>query len=120
MGKSFFKKKGLLFWLKKTLLRMDASEYNYSELDLTNIYKTIITPEWKYIYKGKTEQLYNLKSDPLELNNLIDKKTKHASQLKEKLFKWVSRSKKYHSKKHSLQPSPEEKERLKALGYIEQ
>jgi arylsulfatase A-like enzyme len=101
--------------------RNDASEYNFSELDLNSTLKTIMTPEWKYIYnyKDKTEQLYNVQSDPLELNNLIDKETTQADQLKKQLFKWVSNSKKYHSKGHPLQPSPEEKERLKALGYIE-
>jgi arylsulfatase A-like enzyme len=121
LGKSFLEKKGSLFWIKKTFLTKDASEYNFSELDLNSTLKTIMTPEWKYIYnyKDKTEQLYNVKSDPLELHNLIDKKTKQASQLKEQLFQWVSNSKKYHSKGHSLKLSPEEKERLKALGYIE-
>ena len=120
LGKSFWKKKGLLFWLKKTLLRKDTPNYNFAELDTGSILKTIITPEWKYIYnyRDKMEQLYNIKSDSKEVNNLIDKKTKQANQLKEQLFNWVLHSKKYPTKKNLFQLSPEEKEKLKGLGYI--
>jgi len=118
LGKSFWKKGDLLFRLKETLLRKDTSEYNFAELKST--IKTIMTPEWKYIYnyRNKTEQLYNIKSDSLELNNLVDKETRQRNQLKEQLFNWVSHSRKYSTKKNPFQLSPKEKENLKGLGYI--
>jgi len=120
LGKHFWEKKGSLFWLKKILFKTKILEYTITELDKNSILKAIITPEWKYIYnyKDKTELLYNIKSDPLELNNLIDKKTKQANQLKEQLFNWVSHSKKYPTKINPFQLSPEKKEKLKGLGYI--
>ncbi len=121
LGKSLLKREGALFEIKKAVYSEDAPEYTFSELDYMSTLKIIMTPEWKYIYdyNNKTGQLYNLKSDPSELNNLIDKETTKADQLKKQLFKWVSNSKRYYSKGHSLQPTPEEIERLKALGYIE-
>lgn len=112
---------GKSFWKKKKLLIKDTSDYSFSELDTNRILKTIMTPEWKYIYnyQDKTEQLYNIKSDPLELNNLVDKKTKQRNQLKEQLFNWVSNSKKYPIKRQPIQLSPKEIEKLKGLGYIQ-
>lgn len=71
-----------------------------------------------YNYKNKTEQLYNIKLDPLELNNLVDKEAMQRNSLKEQLFKWVSRSKKYPTKENPFQLSPREKDKLKGLGYI--
>jgi len=119
LGKSFWKKKELLFWLKKTLLRKDSLDYNFSELDIRSVLKTIITPEWKYIYnyQDEAEELYNIKSDPLELNNLANKEPKQRNKLREQLFKWVSNSKKYHTERKPFQLSPEEEEKLKSLGY---
>jgi len=96
--------------------------YNFAELHANEtILKTIMTSEWKYIYDyyDNTEKLFNIKSDPFELNNLIDKKIKQANKLKEQLFKWVSNSKKYYPKRKAFKLSSEEKEKLKALGYID-
>jgi arylsulfatase A-like enzyme len=121
LGQSFWENKEPLFWLKKMLLRKESSEYKFAELDNWYTFKSIITPEWKYIYdyKDNTEQLYNIKSDPMELNNLADKKAKQCNKLREQLFKWVSDSKKYPTIKQARKLSPEEKEKLKELGYIQ-
>jgi len=121
LGKSLWGDKRPLLWLKRLIFRKKKSEYSFSQLDETSILKTIITPEWKYIYnyKDETEQLYNIKSDPLELYNLVGKNIKQRNKLKEQLFNWVSYSKKYPTKKNPFQLSPEEKEELKKLGYIE-
>ena len=96
-------------------------DYNFSELDTKYTLKTIMTSKWKYIYdyKDKTEQLYNIKLDPLELDNLADKKTELCKQRKEQLFDWVSKAKKYPTKKQHFKLSPKEKEKLKGLGYIQ-
>jgi len=119
LGKSFWENKGLLFWLKKIFLRKNLLEYTFSELDIRSVAKTIITPEWKYTYnyRDKKEELYNSKSDPLELNNLIYEKKIWGNKLKEQLFKWVSNSKKYHTERKTFKLSPEEEERLKSMGY---
>jgi len=49
------------------------------------------TPEWKLIYSqdpdGNYYELYNLKNDPAEKVNLIDKETEIANELKKKLRK---------------------------------
>ena len=121
LGKSFWEKKGLLWWAKHKLLKSQKINYNFSELDRNSILKTIMTSEWKYIYnyKDKTEQLYNIKADPLESNNLIDKKTEQRNQLKEQLFKWASTAKKYPTQKKLFQLPPKEKKKLENLGYIQ-
>jgi len=120
LGESLWEKKGLIFWLKKMFSRNDASNYNFSELDKKSILKTIMTSKWKYIYnyQDKTEQLYNIKSDLLELNNLTDKNIRQRNKLKEQLLNWVSNSKTYPTKRQAIQLSPIEKEKLETLGYL--
>jgi arylsulfatase A-like enzyme len=110
-GKSFWRRHDLLFWLKKTLSGNDPPNYNYSETGGEVGLKTVITPQWKYIYNYElqTDQLYNIRSDSLELNNLVDAEPKQRDQLKEKLFTWVIRSKKYPPKKETYTLSKEDR-----------
>jgi arylsulfatase A-like enzyme len=105
----------------KSLFADKRSGYFFSELSKFLFLKTIQTPEWKYIYNytAKTEELYNIKLDPLEYNNLTDKNTKQRTKLKEQLFKWVSTGRKYPTQKKTIQLSPQEKEKLQGLGYIQ-
>jgi len=121
LGKKKKKKKGPLLWLKKMLIRREKPEYSFAELDKESVLKTIITPEWKYIYdfRRKNEQLYNIKSDLLELHNLVDKETEQRNQLKEQLFNWASSAKQYYAKSLSIQLSPEERKKLEAMGYLQ-
>ena len=104
----------------KSLLQRSKSEYNFTEIDIFSNSKAIITSEWKYIYnyKDKSEQLFNLKADPLELNNYIDRDPMQGKLLKSRLFEWVSTAKKYPPTRHQAKLTPEEKEKLKALGYV--
>ena len=120
LGQPFGNKKGPLFWLKKTLLRNDQSSYKYAELDNWSTLKAVITPEWKYIYdyEDNTEQLYNVTLDPLERNDFADKKVKQCKKLRKQLFKWVANAKKYPITKPIAQLSPEEREKLEAMGYL--
>jgi len=103
------------------LIRREKPEYSFAELDKESVLKTIITPEWKYIYdfRRKNEQLYNIKSDLLELHNLVDKETEQRNQLKEQLFNWASSAKQYYAKSLSIQLSPEERKKLEAMGYLQ-
>ena len=71
-----------------------------------------------YDYYDNTEELYNIKSDPLELNNLIDKEINEGNKLKEQLFNWTSAPKKYPVTEQSYYFTQKEIEELEALGYI--
>jgi arylsulfatase A-like enzyme len=74
--------------------------------------------KWKYI-EGKEEnskELFDLSSDPRELENIDTKFPDKASELSAQLENWV---KKYTKKGLKQQNIPEEDlERLKALGYV--
>jgi arylsulfatase A-like enzyme len=120
-GKALLKKEGLLLGLPGTLLEDKSSDYSFSELDIRTVSKTIITPEWKYIYnyQDNTEELYTIKKDTLEVNNVARKHRKQCNTLKEQLFNWVSRAKKYPITTQPFLPSAEELEKLETLGYIE-
>jgi len=67
------------------------------------------------------EQLYDLENDPQERNNLIKKEPEVAKKLKDRLIKWEEDNKKIASRmeKHKIELTDEEKEQLKALGYVQ-
>ena len=121
LGKSLLQTNGLLFWLKKKLFISDTVQYKFSEMDTVATLKTIISPEWKYIYnyKRETGQLFNIQADSLELNDLVDNRVEESSQLKERLLRWVSKATKYPTRKQEFQLTPKEKEKLQGLGYIQ-
>ena len=121
LGKSLLEKAVLSSLLNNSFLSgRNTSNSNFSELDTEKTLKSIITPEWKYIYNygNNTDELYNIKTDPLELYNLTDKEPEKRNQLRNQLFKWASNSKKYEAKKNSFKLSNKEAEELKALGYV--
>jgi arylsulfatase A-like enzyme len=122
LGTSILEKGGRFSRLKNMFSSTEKSVYSFAELDKESVLKAIVTPGGKYIYDygQKTEQLYNVKSDPLELNNLVGKETEQSNQLKAQLFDWVSSSKEYYSSQLSIQLSPEERKKLEALGYLEE
>ena len=121
LGKSLWERNDLFSRLRKTFWRRNSSQYRFSELDLISPVRAIVTAEWKYIYdyRNEKEHLYNVQTDPLEFNNLADERVIESSQLKERLFNWVSTAKIYPSKKQDIQLTPQEKEKLKGLGYIQ-
>jgi len=120
LGTSFRNEKKLLFWLKEKMSVSDI-DYNYSEIDTGRTLKAIIAPPWKYIYncKDTTGQLYNIVSDPLEINDLAGEKTRERDQLKDQLLRWMETSKGYPTTKYDYELSPEDKEKLKGLGYLQ-
>ena len=89
---------------------LPREDYNWSELI------GLIDSDWKYIQAPK-EELYNLKRDPAEEKNVIDKEKKVASEMKEKLksmIKDYSSGIEARKKKLIL----EEQEKLRSLGYL--
>jgi arylsulfatase A-like enzyme len=121
LGESVLARKGTLQWLKQKISGNDASEYDFLELDRYYLMKSIITPQWKYIYdyQDESEQLYNLEKDPLERYNIFYKQPERCKQFKEHLFQWVSESKEYPPKTKTIELSPDEEEKFKALGYVD-
>jgi arylsulfatase A-like enzyme len=121
-GKSLWKKNRLLTQVRSLLLGKNGDEhYSFTELGRKFDLKAVVTSEWKYVYnyKNKKEQLFNIKDDSKELNNLVQKATKKKDELKDILFNWVSHPKKYPPKSQIIKLSQEEKEQLEALGYLQ-
>ncbi len=84
--------------------------------------RSVLDGEWKLIYEtseyGIRYELYNLKDDPQELNNLIGIEKERFELLKAKLEEWMSRP------KPNITPlakplDEQAKERLKGLGYLQ-
>jgi len=77
----------------------------------------LINGEWKYIQAPKPE-LYNLKFDPEEETNVIQKEEKVASAMRRELKDTIQKfSSDKDTRKKKL--THEEKERLRSLGYLE-
>ena len=49
----------------------------------------------------------------------MNEKIDQSNQLKDKLFNWITETKKYPTKKQEFQLTPKEKEKLEGLGYIQ-
>jgi arylsulfatase A-like enzyme len=79
----------------------------------------IIYKDWKLIKNIETNiySMYNIKEDPNEQKNLIEKNTKMADLLKRYLFNWENNlTNKREAQKIKL--DDETRERLRSLGYI--
>jgi arylsulfatase A-like enzyme len=120
-GRSFLAERGPFFWLKKFLPKKRVPANVFAELDIGFIQKTIVSSPWKYIYnyRNNTEQLYNLKRDSNELTNLSEGNSMQGERLKQSLLDWAETATIYTPQKTPFQLTPEEKNKLKALGYIQ-
>lgn len=79
--------------------------------------KAIRTGEWKYVQAPKPE-LYNLKDDPEELDNLVNKKGKEASKLQKRLIQLEKDLSSQSIVPSRAELSQEEREKLMTLGYL--
>lgn len=78
----------------------------------SNEYKLIMTPT----QEGKIYELFNLKIDPNELNNIYKENNKTAQILKSKLEEWTIQGQEYRNREDEM--SNDVRESLKKLGYI--
>jgi len=84
---------------------------NYGWSELTGL----ISKEWKYIHAPKQE-LYNLKSDPREENNLVLSETGIASKMERSLEALILNYASPGTGKRT--PKQEDLDRLRSLGYV--
>ena len=94
--------------------------YTFSETAFWPSPRCIRTEEWKLIYNRKTKnyELYNLREDPKELNNLINERSEIVNSLRQQLKHWSQNAKtNLLYKKDNL--SEDERVKLKSLGYIQ-
>ena len=86
-------------------------------------HRIIYDGKYKYMQyeRNKNPELFDLKNDPKELNNLSEKLPDITAAMERKLKDWEKAHPPRHtiSKKQIFQPSQEEQEALKALGYIQ-
>ncbi len=82
----------------------------------------IISGGYKYVYNPGTgrEELYDLRSDVGEKNNLVEQMDEKKQQLREKLISWIdeNRVEVEAPSQETLEMEEELNERLKALGYV--
>ena len=89
--------------------------YPFGERSLRAIYEG----DYKYIWASNNKhELYNLRDDPHELNNLLERMPEMASTMKNKLDQWVQTSCRDRTNNKSLKLSKEVEEALKAMGYL--
>ena len=87
---------------------------NYGWSELTGF----VDGDWKYIKAPKPE-LYNLKTDPQETQNLLGQEGRNAELLRERLAETSAKySSGFTASKREL--TSEEREKLRSLGYVDQ
>jgi arylsulfatase A-like enzyme len=94
----------------------------YSELHGNKgMVKVIFEYPWKLILDAEkqTVELYNLKDDPGELNDMSTAETKRTKTMAEKLDKWSTTLKQRWQINESVPLDPEEIRKLQQMGYLQ-
>ncbi|NUM56795.1 MAG: sulfatase [Candidatus Hydrogenedentes bacterium] len=79
--------------------------------------QSVIKGEWKLIVGGPGPELFNLRTDPGELKNLIDEEKPRAAELRALIDEWDEKTPKGTTEAAEL--SDEDVDALKSLGYVE-
>jgi arylsulfatase A-like enzyme len=78
----------------------------------------LVADDWKYI-EGPRPELYNLRDDPEELTNLVDRRPERAAEMQEQLIRLWRRHSAPDPGRSATAASDEETQRkLAALGYL--
>lgn len=88
------------------------------EIDPSAKRVAVIAGEWKYIYGDKGEELYNMETDNLEQNNLIEDFPKITKNLKNRLNERFSTGDQASEREEVIPDDKEVQERLRKLGYL--
>ena len=96
----------------------------YSELYHNEKYyrlTSMIGETWKLIYNAELQEfeLFDIKNDPSEKNNLIYIKTKEGNELKKKLLDWIMIKKEQRVAVSKVEMNKETIQQLKSLGYMQ-
>ena len=83
-----------------------------------NILMAVVTDKWKYIETTRSE-LYDLKKDPAEQNNLIEEKPQLVKLIRRQLQKMLDVYKSDKKMNSQIELDQESLQRLASLGYIE-
>lgn len=94
---------------------IDFNRYVYSEATKNKL--SIRTSGWKLIYSNGKYELYNLRDDPRELNNLIGKEPNIILEFIQRLFEWSNRTGAVRDLGNQIQLSEELMRKLRDVGY---
>jgi hypothetical protein len=71
---------------------MDLTAFSETDYRMVTHKRSIRTSDgWKFIYTMEegTKELYDLKHDPAEIDNLVAKNPRAAYEIEQKLFSWL-------------------------------
>ncbi len=101
------------------MYRPDFDEFSHPLPHLDRRLRAIRTARYKFIWSSDgRHELYDLLSDPDELNNIVGLERATAERLNAMLAEWTQSFEHAHPSADEPEVTPEVEERLRALGYI--
>ncbi|REJ68000.1 MAG: tetratricopeptide repeat protein [Planctomycetota bacterium] len=100
----------------------DADRPTYTESLVPTMFgcaplRGIVSGSWRYILSPRAE-LYDLRADPSELNNLIEAEPETAEQLRQRLLDLTSAATQAAAEVATQSLADEERAKLQSLGYL--
>jgi arylsulfatase A-like enzyme len=99
----------------------DISRHLYFELDWSGYSKAIRVENWKLVVSGrgrKEHLLFDLRSDPGEARNLVEKMPGKAKELEALLKHWIKTNPEFKAPKIRVALDKEHENKLRTLGYL--